>query len=369
MDHGVDARQRLAGRRRAVARSRSPASARIRPRVEPARISRRAGRRRARRQDLLEQAAARLRRRGALSSTTSRSIPSPWRSSAASTALPRNPEAPVRRTLLPASLSRTRWFPSLLTGAILGLPPGRPPRRGREVAPGRPPKWAEAAPQYNFPQWRAERDGDDAGRIPRSGKRSWSPWGSCSPRSRSPAAAAGTWAVDVYNSAPPLSSLQPVQKGRSSAIYAADGSLIGFIRSSNIRQPVSDRAAAAGPQGRDGRDRGPGFFDHGAIDPAGDRPRRAQEHRWPAASRSQGASTITQQLVRNLYIQHPEQTIKRKLIEAHLAVRGGGSALEDLDPHRLPEHRPLRHGRRARPRSAPRRPRRPTSASRPRTST
>ena len=37
------------------------------------------------------------------------------------------------------------------------------------------------------------------------------------------AAAAGTWAIDVYNSAPPLSSLQPVQKGRSSAIYAADG--------------------------------------------------------------------------------------------------------------------------------------------------
>ena len=34
----------------------------------------------------------------------------------------------------------------------------------------------------------------------------------------------------------------------------------------------------------------------------------------------EGASTITQQLVRNLYIQHPEQTIKRKLIEAHLAA-------------------------------------------------
>ena len=33
----------------------------------------------------------------------------------------------------------------------------------------------------------------------------------------------------------------------------------------------------------------------------------------------QGASTITQQLVRDLYIQHPEDTIKRKLIEAHLA--------------------------------------------------
>ena len=33
----------------------------------------------------------------------------------------------------------------------------------------------------------------------------------------------------------------------------------------------------------------------------------------------QGASTITQQLVRNLYIRHPEDTIKRKIKEAHLA--------------------------------------------------
>src|SRR5436190_691766 len=33
----------------------------------------------------------------------------------------------------------------------------------------------------------------------------------------------------------------------------------------------------------------------------------------------QGASTITQQLVRNLYIRDPEQTLKRKLVEAHLA--------------------------------------------------
>ena len=33
----------------------------------------------------------------------------------------------------------------------------------------------------------------------------------------------------------------------------------------------------------------------------------------------QGASTITQQLVRNLYIHHPEDTLKRKIIEAHLA--------------------------------------------------
>ena len=33
----------------------------------------------------------------------------------------------------------------------------------------------------------------------------------------------------------------------------------------------------------------------------------------------EGGSTITQQLVRNLYIQDPQDTLKRKIIEAHLA--------------------------------------------------
>ena len=130
VDDGVDARparrRRPPGRPRR-GRRRSPGSGRRRRgpgRRARRRAPRRAGGGRASSSE------------GALSSTTSRSIPSPWRSSAASTALPRNPEAPVTRTLLPASLSRTRWFPSLVTGAILGIAPGRPPRRGREVAPG-----------------------------------------------------------------------------------------------------------------------------------------------------------------------------------------------------------------------------------------
>ncbi len=129
---------------------------------------------------------------------------------------------------------------------------------------------------------------------------------------------AGSWAVNVYESAPPLSSLKPVQKGRSSAIYAADGTLIGFIHSENIRQPVSSRAL---PQTlRDAtvaiEDRN--FFNHGALDPAGIA-RAAWKDLLAGGKPVQGASTITQQLVRNLYIQNPEETLKRKLIEAHLA--------------------------------------------------
>jgi penicillin-binding protein 1A len=132
------------------------------------------------------------------------------------------------------------------------------------------------------------------------------------------ATVAASWAVDVYNSAPPLASLKPVQKGRSSAIYAADGSLIGFIRASSIRQPVPSRALPQNLKYATVAIEDRNFFEHGAIDPAGIA-RAAWKNLLAGGKPVQGASTITQQLVRNLYIRDPEPTIERKLIEAHLA--------------------------------------------------
>ncbi len=129
---------------------------------------------------------------------------------------------------------------------------------------------------------------------------------------------AGSWAIDVYNSAPPLASLKPVQKGRSSAIYAADGSLIGFIRASSIRQPVPARALPQNLKYATVAIEDRNFFNHGAIDPEGIA-RAAWKNLLAGGKPVQGASTITQQLVRNLYIRDPEPTIERKLIEAHLA--------------------------------------------------
>jgi penicillin-binding protein 1A len=129
---------------------------------------------------------------------------------------------------------------------------------------------------------------------------------------------AASWAIDVYNSAPPLSSLKPVQRGRSSAIYAADGSLIGFIRASSIRQPVPSRALPQNLKYATVAIEDRNFFNHGALDPAGIA-RAAWKDLLAGGKPVQGASTITQQLVRNLYIRDPEETIKRKLIEAHLA--------------------------------------------------
>jgi penicillin-binding protein 1A len=129
---------------------------------------------------------------------------------------------------------------------------------------------------------------------------------------------AGGWAVDVYESAPPLSSLKPVHKGRSSAIYAADGSLIGFIQAENIRQPVPGRSMPETLRNATVAIEDKNYFNHGALDPAGIA-RAAWKDLLAGGKPVQGASTITQQLVRNLYIQNPQETLKRKLIEAHLA--------------------------------------------------
>jgi penicillin-binding protein 1A len=131
-------------------------------------------------------------------------------------------------------------------------------------------------------------------------------------------AIAAGWAIHVYESGPPLSSLKAVQKGRSSAIYASDGSLIGFIRSSNIRQPIPSSAMPLNLEEATVAIEDKNFYHHGGVDLAGIA-RAAWKDLLAGGKPVQGASTITQQLVRNLYIEHPEETIKRKLREAHLA--------------------------------------------------
>jgi penicillin-binding protein 1A len=126
------------------------------------------------------------------------------------------------------------------------------------------------------------------------------------------------WALNVYNSAPKLESLKPVRKGSSSAIYAADGSLIGFIRSENVRQPLPEKSLPEVLKEATVAIEDKNFYEHGALDYEGIA--RALIKDIEAGAPVQGASTITQQLVRNLYISNPENTIERKLKEARLAI-------------------------------------------------
>ncbi|MEZ5078855.1 MAG: transglycosylase domain-containing protein [Solirubrobacterales bacterium] len=129
---------------------------------------------------------------------------------------------------------------------------------------------------------------------------------------------AAAWALNIYNSAPPLSELKPVDKGESSSIYAADGTLIGFIPSTNVRQPIPGAELPTVLRDATVAIEDKGFYQHGALDYSAIA-RAAWKDALAGGKPVEGASTITQQLVRNLYIANPEDTIERKLIEAHLA--------------------------------------------------
>src|SRR5206468_9390341 len=99
---------------------------------------------------------------------------------------------------------------------------------------------------------------------------------------------------------------------------ASDGSLLGAIPAERNREPVrlahvSPWVAKATVAIEDRR-----FYEHGGLDPEGIL--RAVVADVRARRIVQGGSTITQQLVRNLYI-GKEKTLRRKLIEACLAVK------------------------------------------------
>ena len=116
-----------------------------------------------------------------------------------------------------------------------------------------------------------------------------------------------------------LDTLNPVEVGQNSFIFAADGSLLGSIPAERNRQPVglaqiSPWAPKATIAIEDRR-----FYKHGALDWFGIV--RALYADIQAGRVVQGGSTITQQLVRNLYIKKKSQTLGRKTTEACLAIK------------------------------------------------
>src|SRR4051794_29898687 len=128
----------------------------------------------------------------------------------------------------------------------------------------------------------------------------------------------GFWLLSVYDSAPSIASLRPISKGAVSKVYAADGSLIGVIHSDNIRQPVSSARIPQDLKDATVAIEDRRFYSHGGIDPSAII-RAGWEDLTAGGKPVEGGSTITQQLVRNLYIEDPKDTLHRKIIEAHLA--------------------------------------------------
>ena len=125
----------------------------------------------------------------------------------------------------------------------------------------------------------------------------------------------------AYSKGCSLSSLREIAIGENTFIYAADGSLLGVIPAEKNRQPVnysqiSPWLPLATVSIEDKR-----FWSHGGVDPEG--MARALWADVRAGKAVQGGSTITQQLVRNLYngSVSNEKTVQRKLKEACLAIK------------------------------------------------
>jgi penicillin-binding protein 1A len=124
----------------------------------------------------------------------------------------------------------------------------------------------------------------------------------------------------AFGSSCNLATLRPVAVGQNSVVYAANGSELGVIPAERNRTPVSwSRISPWMPKAtvaiEDRR-----FYEHGGIDPVGIA--RAVVADVRAGHIVQGGSTITQELVRNLYLSRA-QTLQRKLTEACLAIKLG----------------------------------------------
>jgi penicillin-binding protein 1A len=125
------------------------------------------------------------------------------------------------------------------------------------------------------------------------------------------------WVYSVAQGTPNINHLKPIHQGSNSQIFAADGTRLGYIHSDTLRQPVKSgqipkllKEATVAIEDRN-------FYEHGGIDPAAIV--RAAFADVKAGAPVQGGSTITQQLVRNLYIQNPQEDIQRKIQEAVMA--------------------------------------------------
>ncbi|MDQ3934728.1 MAG: penicillin-binding protein [Actinomycetota bacterium] len=126
------------------------------------------------------------------------------------------------------------------------------------------------------------------------------------------------WVYAVAAGAPDIDKLKPIDKGASSIIYAADGSRLGYVQSDTIRMPIPwtkmppvvRQATVAIEDER--------FYKHRGVDVQA--VGRAAWEDIVAQRSKQGGSTITQQLVRALYIEKPERNIQRKIREAKMAA-------------------------------------------------
>ncbi len=136
-------------------------------------------------------------------------------------------------------------------------------------------------------------------------------------------AAAVGWVLRTASSAPPLSSLKQRDPGQITEVLAADGTRLGFIQADDLRQPVASEDLPKNLRDATVAIEDERFFKHKGVDYEGIV--RAAVKNLKSHKTVQGGSTLTMQLVRNLYPYQGSRTreglagYQRKIKEARLA--------------------------------------------------
>jgi penicillin-binding protein 1A len=126
------------------------------------------------------------------------------------------------------------------------------------------------------------------------------------------------YVLDVARSAPALGSLHPIVSGATSQVFAADGTRLGYIQADELRSPVSWDQIPAELRNATVAIEDQRFYKNNGIDLTGLFRAAIKDVTHGAAL--QGGSTITMQLVRNLYLADDRRSIRQKIIEAKLAL-------------------------------------------------
>ena len=137
------------------------------------------------------------------------------------------------------------------------------------------------------------------------------------------ALAAVGWVVAVAQSAPNLAQLAPRYPHPPTEIFASDGSLLGYVQSDTVFSyvpsnliPARLREATVAIEDRR-------FWQHGALDYQGIL-RAGIKDVFGGGTAIQGASTLTMQLVDNVYMPQSiraNRNLKYKIVQAKLALQ------------------------------------------------
>jgi penicillin-binding protein 1A len=126
------------------------------------------------------------------------------------------------------------------------------------------------------------------------------------------------YVISVAQSAPRLAALRPSFEGASSQLFAADGTPLGFIQSDELRSPVPWSQIPKNLRNATVAIEDQRFYQHNGVDLTGIF--RAAVKDLLHGEALQGGSTITMQLMRNLYLGNDLRTFKQKITEAKLAL-------------------------------------------------